>query len=426
MRKMIIRPAKRLSGEIKVPGDKSISHRAVMIGAVAKGQTVIRGLLDCDDCNFTIGAFRQMGIAIEKSGDITTIDGKGLKGLANPGSAINVGSSGTSMRLLAGILAGQDFESVLEGSPGLSGRPMKRIVEPLSLMGARIKATGGDYPPISIMPGKLKPIDYKLPVSSAQVKSAILLAGLYADGVTSVEEIFKSRDHTERMLKYFGALVRSDGRKISIKGCSELMPKSVMIPGDISGASFFLAGAVILKGSAIKIKDVSINPTRAGFLDVLEKMGAGCELSGRKELFEPAADVKAASCLTKGIAIGEEMIPSIIDELPIIFVLASVSKGRTIIKGTEELRVKETDRIKSMKENLEKMGAHIEVNGPDIIIEGVTQLRGASLKSFGDHRTCMAMAIAALSASGESEIDDVDCVAKSFPGFFTVLKSLEP
>jgi 3-phosphoshikimate 1-carboxyvinyltransferase len=425
MNKIIIRPVSKLTGEIKMPGDKSISHRAVIVGAMAKGQTMVRGLLDCDDCNFTIGAFRQMGIPVEKRGEVTIIDGKGLKGLGRPAKAINVGNSGTSMRLLAGILAGQDFESVLEGSEGLSRRPMKRIVEPLSLMGADIKANDGGYPPISIKGGRLEAIDYKMPVSSAQVKSAILLAGLYTDGVTRVEEVFKSRDHTERMLKYFGADLRIEGAQVSIKGSKELASKTIEIPGDISSAAFFLVGAAILKGSGIKIKGVGINPARAGILEILTRMGAGYKLSAQQGSFEPSADIEMASCDTRGVTIDKDLIPALIDELPIIFVLASVSKGRTVIRGIEELRVKETDRINSMKENLEKMGVRIEVKGDDIIIYGVANLKAAKLKSFGDHRTCMAMTIAALSAEGESEIDDIDCVSKSFPGFFDVLKSLK-
>lgn len=423
MRK-IIKPAKRLLGEISLPGDKSISHRAIMLGAIARGETKAKGILDCDDCNFTIKAFKDMGIAIKVKGALTVISGKGLKGLERPSGEIRVGNSGTSMRLLAGILAGQDFEATLAGDESLSTRPMGRIVEPLSLMGVKIRAAGGDHPPLTIKGGIVKPIDYKMPVSSAQVKSAILLAGLYADGVTTVEEAFKSRDHTERMIKYFGAEMKVRGLKVSVKGGSELTGKSFEIPGDISSASFFMAGAVLLNGSEVRINKVSVNPTRAGILDVLSKMGADIKITNKINSFEPVADIEIKSGKTSGVIIEGREIPGIIDELPVLFVLASLSKGTTVIKGAKELRVKETDRIASMKEGLAKMGADLEVSGQNIIINGVSALKGAKLKSFGDHRTCMAMAIAALAAKGESELDDVSCVSKSFPEFFDTLERL--
>lgn len=420
-----IKPAKKLFGEITVPGDKSISHRAIMSGAIAQGRTKVRGLLDCNDCNYTIRAFKDMGITIERGKDVTLIDGKGLKGLKRPKGPLHVGNSGTTMRLMAGILAGQDFEATLTGDESLSHRPMRRVAEPLSLMGVDIKAREGEYPPLSIRGGNVQPIDYKMPVSSAQMKSAILFAGLYAKGVTTVEEEFKSRDHTERMLKHFGSKLKVQGLKISLEGGRELKAKSLEIPGDISSASFFLAGAALLKDSKIKIKKVSINPTRAGILKLLSRMGAEIKISNKKNLFEPVADIEICHSKTKGIVIEEEIIPSIIDELPIIFVLASLSQGKTVIKGAEELRVKETDRITSMEENLRSMGANIIAKGDGIIIEGVEKLRGAGLKSFGDHRTCMAMAIAALGAEGESTIDDIECINKSFPGFFDMLEKLQ-
>lgn len=418
-------PIKRLSGAVKVPGDKSISHRAVMIGAIACGETRVKHILDCDDCNYTIRAFKDMGISIQTKGSLTIIKGKGLRGLEKPRGNLHVGSSGTSMRLLAGILAGQDFEVTLTGDDSLSNRPMRRIVEPLSLMGAKIRCRDGEFPPLTIKGGNLRPIDYKMPVSSAQVKSAILLAGLYAQGVTRLEERSKSRDHTERMLRCFGSGLKVRGLEISLEGSRELTPKSFEIPGDISAASFFIAGAILLNGSKIRIEGLGVNPTRAGILKALFGMGADLKLSNEKNLFEPAADIEVRSGRTNGIVIEEDMIPLIIDELPIIFVLAALSKGRTVIKGAKELRVKEADRISSMETNLRAMGASIEVAGDDIVIEGVRELKGAGLKSFGDHRTCMAMTIAALAAKGESTIDDVECVSKSFPGFFQTLKELK-
>ena len=352
-------PVRSLSGEVALPGDKSISHRAVMLGAIARGQTTAKGLLDCDDCNYTIEAFRNMGISIEKDGDCTIVRGKGLKGLRGSSAAIDVGSSGTSMRVLTGILAGQNFKTVLKGDKFLSARPMKRVMEPLLLMGVDIKAAEGAHPPIRINGGKVLPLKYDMPVPSAQVKSAILFAGLYADGVTVVREAFTSRDHTERMMKYFGADITSDGTEVSLRGAKELDGRSMEIPGDISSASFFIAGALLLKGSRVKLKGVSINPTRAGILDILPRMGAKCRITNRRDNFEPYADIEIEGGSLKGTAIKAGEIPRVIDELPIIFVLAALAEGRTVIEGAEELKVKETDRITSMKENLAAMGARI-------------------------------------------------------------------
>ncbi len=419
-----INPVKKLFGKITLPGDKSISHRAVMIGAISRGKTNVKNILDCDDCNYTIRAFRDMGIKMEKDNGYTAIYGKGLKGLKKPKWPIDIGNSGTSMRLLSGILTGQNFDVILRGDASLSKRPMKRIVEPLSLMGADIKANPDGYPPIKIKGGKVKPIDYKMPIPSAQIKSAILLAGLYADGITIVEEAFKSRDHTERMLKYFGSKLKINGLKVSLEGARELTARTLEIPGDISSASFFIAGVILLKGSKIRIDSVNINPTRAGILKILSKMGVKIKIYNKKNSFEPFGDLEIESSSARGTVIDEKDIPSVIDELPILFVIAACSEGRTVIKGARELRVKETDRIRSMRENLEKMGAKIHLEDNDIIIDGVEKLRGASLKSFGDHRTCMAMTIAALAAEGSSTIDDVGCVSKSFPQFFRTLEKL--
>ena len=419
-----IKPVKRIGGEITLPGDKSISHRALMVGAIAEGRTTAKNILDCDDCNYTIKAFKELGITIKKDGDNTSIEGKGLRGLSKPKGPINVGNSGTTMRLLSGILAGQDFEAVLEGDESLSDRPMKRIVEPLSLMGVDIKSGEGGHPPIRIKGGMVSSIDYKMPVPSAQVKSAVLLAGLYSRGVTTIEETFKSRDHTERMLEYFGSVLSVDGLKVAVRGGREFKAKNVEIPGDISSASFFIAAAIMLKDSRLLIDKVGINPTRAGILNVLERMGAKVKVIKKKNSFEPFADLEITSGPTKAVVIKENEIPAIIDELPILFVLAALSEGRTVIKGVGELKVKETDRVRSMTENLKSMGAKIELKGDDVMIDGVRSLSGASLKSFGDHRTCMAMAVAALAAKSESEIDDIECVNKSFPGFFRTLERM--
>lgn len=394
-----------------------------MIGAIANGRTEARGVLDCDDCNYTMKAFEQMGLAIVRQGDIAIIEGKGLKGLTDPAQPINVGNSGTTMRLLAGILGGQDFETVLTGDSSLNARPMKRIVEPLSRMGVDIRAASGEYPPLKIRGGRLKPISYSMPISSAQVKSAILLAGLYTNGVTKVKEPFQSRDHTERMLRYFGAELKTKGTEISIRG-GEVSGKSIDIPGDISSASFFIVGATLLKGSGIKITGLGINPTRAGILDIVSRMGGDIRVVKRYEQFEPVADIEVKSARTRGVVVDESMVPNIIDELPIIFVLASLSDGRSVIRGAGELKVKETDRIRSMIENLVKMGAKIHYEEGAVIIDGVALLHGSELKSYGDHRTCMSMAVAALTAEGESVIDDSGCVSKSFPGFFGILDKI--
>lgn len=418
----ILEPAGKLYGEITLPGDKSISHRAVMLGAIAEGVTCVKGLLDCDDCNYTIRAFKEMGIVFEAVENYTVIQGKGPKGLRRPAAPVHVGESGTTMRILSGILAGQKFETVLTGEPSLSARPMNRVIEPLSLMGAYITSSRGGYPPLSIVGGKLKAIDYKMPVASAQVKSAVLLAGLYAKGLTSVTEMARSRDHTERMLAYFGADVKVKGLTVSVRGGDTLKARAVEVPGDISSASFFMVGATILKGSKLKIRHVTVNPTRAGILEVMSRMGAKISVDNRKDLFEPVGDISVEYAKTRGITIERSMIPSVIDELPVIFVLAALSEGRTVIKGVKELAVKETDRIISMKRNLEKMGARFRSTGEDVVIDGVAGLNGAALKSFGDHRTCMAMAIASLAAKEESVIDDVGCVSKSFPGFFDILE----
>ncbi|MDD5137186.1 MAG: 3-phosphoshikimate 1-carboxyvinyltransferase, partial [Candidatus Omnitrophica bacterium] len=346
MEELTIRPVPRLKGDLVLPGDKSISHRAVMIGAIAKGKTIAKDILDCDDCNYTIRAFADMGIVIKKESRYTTIEGKGLRGLARPKASLNVGNSGTSMRLLAGILAGQDFSATLEGDESLSARPMKRISEPLALMGVSVNTRDG-HPPLEIRGGNVKAVDYVLPIPSAQIKSALLFAGLYAAGVTTVRESSKSRDHTERMLEYFGADIKVEGLNVSVKGGRELAGRELEVPGDISSASFFMAGAILLDGSKVRIKNVSINPTRAGVLDILTKMGAKIKIVNKTGLFEPAGDIEVESGPLRGVSIGEGEIPAAIDELPIIFVLACLAKGRTVIKGAGELRVKETDRIRS-------------------------------------------------------------------------------
>jgi len=424
MKPMKINPVKSLRGDVTVPGDKSISHRALMLGAIADGVTHIKNLLDCDDCNYTAEALRGAGVSIEVAPGEAFVKGLGISGLKKPDGVVNVGESGTSMRLLSGIFAAQRFDTTLSGKEALNRRPMNRIIEPLSLMGAKIGSVPGGYPPLVIKGSKLQPISYRMQVASAQVKSAILLAGLYADGTTVVEEKNITRDHTERALKYFGADITSDGLLIKIKGPGRLLAKDVEVPGDISSAAFLIACAVIVPGSSVRIKGVGTNPTRGGMLNVLSGMGAKIRLADQKDAFEPSADIIVESGRTKGIVIEKDTLPTLIDELPAIFVVAALSEGTTVIKGAEELRVKETDRIVSMRENLSRMGARIKIDGSDITIEGVRRLNGAKLKSFGDHRTCMAMHIAALAAEGESFMDDTECVSKSFPSFFKEMEKI--
>ncbi len=426
MKPLIIKPAKKIYGRIKVPGDKSISHRALMIGAISKGRTVVKGLLDCDDCNYTMRALKDMGINITEDCSYTAIEGAGLRGLRAPSSGmIDAGQSGTTMRILPGILSGQDFAVTIKGDSSLSARPMKRVIEPLSLMGVEVTSAAGGYPPLTIKGGKVRPISYKMPIPSAQIKSMVLLAGLFADGTTLVEEAFKSRDHTERMLGYFGADIKIKGFSVAVKGAGSLEARQFDIPGDVSSASFFMAGAILLKDSSVKIEDCGINPTRAGILGVLKKMGADIRVTIKNDAFEPSGDIEVRYGRTHGTVVENSVIPSIIDELPIIFVVAALSDGKTVVKGAGELKVKETDRIRSMSENLSAMGAKVSVAGDDVVIEGVSRLKGADIKSYNDHRTCMAMSIAALAADGDSRIDDVECVGKSYPGFFGELEGLK-
>ncbi|MFC1590234.1 3-phosphoshikimate 1-carboxyvinyltransferase [Candidatus Omnitrophota bacterium] len=426
MKKRKIEPARRLRGSILVPGDKSISHRSVMIGAISKGRTSVKGLLDCDDCNYTIRAFRNMGVRIFKDpGGGLIIEGRGLRGLKRPpGGAIYLGESGTTMRILAGILAGQRFGVILKGGASLSRRPMLRIVEPLSRMGIDIRAKAGRVPPLAIIGGPSRPIKYRTKVASAQVKSCILMAGLYADGITTVTEPAMSRDHTERMLKYFGADISRRGLSVSIRGSKAIGGRKIMVPGDISSAAFFLGAAVILPDSELTLKGVGLNPTRSGVISVLKRMGARIKIKNRTDPFEPAGDIEVGSGATRGTIVEAKELPGLIDEVPIIAVVASRSSGRTVIKGAKELRVKETDRIRSISANLNRMGAKVAVRGDTIVIDGVKALRGSKINAYGDHRTAMALSVAALSADGVSELDDERCVAKSFPGFFKTLDRL--
>ncbi|MBI4688315.1 MAG: 3-phosphoshikimate 1-carboxyvinyltransferase [Nitrospirae bacterium] len=420
-----IRKSSPLRGEVQPPADKSISHRAIILGALSQGRSTVKNFLRAEDPLTTIAAFRQMGVEIEDKGEEIIIDGKGLTGLKEPSGIIDCGNSGTTMRLLCGVLAGQPFSATLSGDDSLRRRPMQRVIKPLVEMGARITSQAGGYPPLTIQGGGLTPVNYKSTVASAQVKSAILLAGLYCDGVTTISEPDKSRDHTERMLKAQGAGIEIKNLEISIKGRASLNPFNIIIPADFSSAAFFLVAGAIVPDSEIVIKNVGINPTRTGLLDILHLMGADIETKNEHEVSgEPVADLHVRHSSLRGVTVGGDLILKAIDEFPILCVAASLSEGVTKITGAEELRVKESDRIKTMAEALRKAGVDVEELKDGIIIKGRNRLKPASIQSHGDHRVAMSMAIAGLMADGETIIEDTTCVNTSFPKFMEMLEGL--
>jgi 3-phosphoshikimate 1-carboxyvinyltransferase len=422
-----VSPSKSLRGEISVPGDKSISHRSIMLGSLAEGTTRVSGFLMGEDNLSTWKIFEAMGVTIRQAGsDALEIDGVGLDGLAEPGDVLDCGNSGTTMRLMCGLLAGQNFFSVLTGDMYLRRRPMKRVVTPLSGMGARIWGRyGGERAPLAIQGGSLKPISYDSPVASAQVKSAVLLAGLYVAGETRVTEPHLSRDHSERMLTCFGANVRAFAGGVSLVGRPRLAAQEVMVPGDISSAAFFMVAGLVTPGAEILIRNVGINPTRSGIVDILTAMGGQLELLNiREQSGEPVADVLVRYSRLKGIKIGGDMVPRAIDEFPVISVAAALAEGTTIISDAEELRVKETDRIAAMVSELGKLGAQVEARPDGMVITGIEQLNKGTVSSHGDHRIAMSMAVAALSARGDVTIEDTACTETSFPGFWTLLEKV--
>lgn len=420
-----------LKGTVSVPGDKSISHRCIMFGSIAEGTTEIHNFLPGADCLATIRCFRALGIDIRQEGSTVTVHGKGLHGLSAPSHILDVGNSGTTTRLLSGILAGQPFESRLSGDESLNSRPMKRIIDPLTQMGADITSIPGNgCAPLCITPSRLHGIHYDSPVSSAQVKSCILLAGLYADGETSVTEPGLSRNHTELMLKEFGADIRSvhdlDCSRTTavIRPCGELHGQKITVPGDISSAAYFIAAGLIVPDSEIRITNVGINPTRAGMLKVCEDMGAQIELSNeRTEGGEKIADITVKTSRLHGTVIEGDIIPALIDEIPIIAVMAAVAEGTTIIRDAAELKVKETDRIETVTDNLKAMGCDITPAPDGMIING-GRLKGASIHTLLDHRIAMAFSIAALAAEGRTHILDSKCVDVSYPTFYDTFEEL--
>ncbi|NQU18913.1 3-phosphoshikimate 1-carboxyvinyltransferase [bacterium] len=426
----LIKPYQKIQGILNLAGDKSISHRAVILSSIAEGKTLIKNFSFSDDCKATLKAFKTLGVNIKKKNkDSLIVYGRGVFGLKKPKQTINLEESGTSTRILVGLLSAQNFSSKLDGKEPLRKRPMLRIVHPLRLMGAKIKAkvkNKDEYLPILISPNRLKSLSWRMSIPSAQVKSAILLAGLYAKGRTKVYEPVKSRDHTERMLKLFGANIEVKAKSIYISPSSLISPKKIYIPSDISSASFFIVLACLLNNSCIRINNLGLNPSRCGVIDVLKGMGAHIRIICKeKGHFEPIGDVIVRSSKLNGVIVSEDIIPRLIDELPILMVAASLARGKSVFKGIGELRVKETDRINSMVKNLSNMGVKIEMvvkKGKEVMtINGVNNLNGGLLKSFGDHRTAMSLIVAALLADSPSRIDDIKCISKSFPNFFKIL-----
>lgn len=416
-----------LQGELSIPGDKSISHRAVMFGALAKGTTHISNFLSGADCLATIDCFRKMGVKIEQKGTAVTVYGNGLHGLKQPEDMLDAGNSGTTTRLISGILAGQDFEVTLSGDESLNKRPMKRIMTPLKEMGADIESlNGNDCAPLLIRGAKLKGIHYDSPVASAQVKSCALLAGLYADGKTSVTEPILSRNHTELMLRSFGVKVESEGTTATITPPEEMYASDIVVPGDISSATFFIVAGLITPNSCIRLKNVGINPTRDGVLRVCKDMGADVTLENIVDNGgEPTADIVVKTSKLKGTVIEGAVIPTLIDEIPVIALLAAFAEGETIIKDAAELKVKESDRIALTVDNLVKMGADAKATEDGMIIQGGKSLHGASIHCKYDHRIAMTFSIAGINADGETIIEDAECINVSYPEFYKQLSSLQ-
>lgn len=423
MESVTISPASSVRGEITVPGDKSISHRSIMLGAIARGITSVRGFLRGEDNMATMKAFRAMGVHIDDDGEVLAIHGKGLHGLCEAPDVIDCGNSGTTIRLLTGLLAGQAFFSVVTGDQYLRKRPMKRVVEPLSRMGARILGRSqGNLAPLAICGGALNAIGYESPVSSAQVKSALMLAGLYADGETSVREPNLSRDHSERMFRLFGASVETFNNGVTVRGGHELEARDIVVPGDISSAAFFMVAALITPSSELLIRNVGVNPTRTGVIDILTAMGGNIQLLNQREISgEPVADLLVRSSRLKGIEIAGSVVPRAIDEFPAICVAAACAEGKTVLRDARELRVKETDRITAMAVNLRRLGVNVEEREDGMEIDGLERLGGGATESCGDHRIAMSMAVAGLVSGSGISIDDTACIATSFPSFFTLL-----
>jgi 3-phosphoshikimate 1-carboxyvinyltransferase len=415
-----------LRGEIAVPGDKSIAHRAVIFAAMARGRSRISNLSGGDDNSRTVRAFRQMGVEIFRDGEALCVEGRGLDGLHAPGETINCGNSGTTMRLLSGLLAGRAFHSELDGDSSLRQRPMKRIIDPLSEMGASIRSRQRNgLAPLDIDGGGLRGIDYRMPVASAQVKSAIVLAALQAEGQTVIHEPQRSRDHTEVMLGGFGGKASVDGLTITIDSRPVLTGQNVRIPGDISSAAFFLVAAAMIPGSDLTVRDVGCNPTRDGVIEVLKQMGAAIEVTHQRwEAGERVADIHVTGGQLKGVEVGADLVARTIDEYPVLAVAAAVAQGVTTFSDVKELRFKESDRIAAMTAGLRALGASVEEREDGMTIQGGARIHGGSVKSYADHRIAMSFAIAGLASASGVEIDDAACVDISFPSFFALLRQI--
>ncbi len=413
-----------LKGELTVPGDKSIGHRAVIFGSVANGESRIFNLSGGEDNQRTVQTFRDLGVKIRQEGNALCIEGQGWEGLSQPRKVIDCGNSGTTMRLLSGVLAGRPFVSALDGDASLRQRPMQRVIEPLSRMGAHILARNGKgLAPLEIHGGRLRGICYASPIASAQVKSAVLFAGLQATGVTVVEEPQQSRNHTELMARAFGAKITVQGRAVSVEGGERLSARDVHVPGDLSAAAFFLVAAATIPGSDLVVQGVGVNPSRSGVIAILRRMGASVEfLNSREENGEPVADLRVLGSKLRGVEIGPEMVAQTIDEYPVLCVAAALAEGVTTLSGAKELRYKESDRIATMTEGLRKLGVKVEEREDGMRIKGRGRLQGSQLRSYGDHRVAMSLAVAGLSSDGGIEIDDDGCVGISFPSFFGLLE----
>lgn len=420
-------PCRRIAGRIGVPGDKSISHRAVILGGLADGDTVVDNFLDSADCRATVEIFRLLGCRIEKNGARLTVHGRGIDALREPDDVLQAGNSGTTMRLMLGVLAGLDLYAVITGDASLRRRPMDRVTEPLTGRGASFWGRSDRMmAPVAVRGRRgLAPLEYASPVASAQVKTALLLSGVSAAGPTIITEPFSSRDHGERMLSAFGARISRDGRKISLYPDQGLHGMNLTVPGDISSAAFFLVLAAACPGTVLTVEGVGINSTRDGIIDVLSRMGAVVDIDGRREVGgEPVADVTVKASTLKGVNIEAPLIPRLIDEIPALAVAAAVAEGRTVITGASELRVKESDRIEATCRMLTAFGAAVEALDDGMIISGGAGLQGAEIDSRGDHRVAMAASVAALLADGPSRISGTDCVDTSFPGFFDLLNEV--
>lgn len=421
---MKIQPIHHIQKTLRVPGDKSISHRAIMLGALADGVSQFRGFLLGEDCLSTIACFRQMGVSIALEGDTVTVHGAGLSGLTPPKDILYTGNSGTTTRLMAGILAGQPFDSIITGDSSIAQRPMARIISPLRQMGAHISGREEKFCPLVIKGSRLSGIEYRLPVASAQLKSCLLLAGLFAHGKTRLIEPAPSRNHTEIMLRQMGAEVRSEDTSVLLTPPPCLSPLSFTIPGDISSAAFFIVAALITKDSEITIEHVGINPTRTGILDVLQEMGADITLKNCQTTGEPVCDIVARSSTLHGTVIGGNIIPRLIDELPILAVAAAFAQGETIISDAAELKVKESNRITAMVSELSKAGVCVQETADGMKIQGGAPVQAGVFDSYHDHRIAMSMAVLALGADGCSELQHADVVSISYPGFFDILNTL--